>query len=90
MQVVCRVRPVDQPSAIKILNQEISVMKNEFQIQKFGPFEILKEDASQADVYQTFARPKVDQFLNGVSGTLICYGQSGSGKSYTLFGSATE
>ena len=91
---MCRVRPLSdhQKSAIKLIhNQEICVMKNEFQTQKFVPFGfILDENYTQNDVYQTFAKPKVDQFLNGVSGTLICYGQSGSGKSHTMFGSPTE
>lgn len=94
LEVMCRVRPLSdhQKSTIKVIhNQEICVMKNEFQTQKFGPFGfILDENYTQYDVYQTFAKPKVDQFMNGVSGTLICYGQSGSGKSHTMFGSPTE
>ncbi|XP_040850846.1 kinesin-like protein KIF9 isoform X3 [Ochotona curzoniae] len=46
-------------------------------------------DASQDLVYETVAQDVVSQALDGYNGTIICYGQTGAGKTYTMTG-ATE
>ncbi|XP_054990870.1 kinesin-like protein KIF9 isoform X5 [Sorex araneus] len=46
-------------------------------------------DASQDVVYETVAKDVVSQALNGYNGTIMCYGQTGAGKTYTMTG-ATE
>ncbi|XP_037383966.1 kinesin-like protein KIF9 isoform X4 [Talpa occidentalis] len=46
-------------------------------------------DASQDMVYETVAKDVVSQALNGYNGTIMCYGQTGAGKTYTMTG-ATE
>uniref|UniRef100_A0A8C5JZ42 Kinesin-like protein n=1 Tax=Jaculus jaculus TaxID=51337 RepID=A0A8C5JZ42_JACJA len=46
-------------------------------------------DASQDLVYETVARDVVSQALDGYNGTIMCYGQTGAGKTYTMTG-ATE
>ncbi|XP_008058492.2 kinesin-like protein KIF9 isoform X1 [Carlito syrichta] len=46
-------------------------------------------DASQDLVYETVAKDVISQALNGYNGTIMCYGQTGAGKTYTMMG-ATE
>ncbi|XP_043365716.1 kinesin-like protein KIF9 isoform X3 [Dermochelys coriacea] len=46
-------------------------------------------NASQDSVYDAVARDLVSQALNGYNGTIMCYGQTGAGKTYTMTG-ATE
>uniref|UniRef100_A0A8C6BC41 Kinesin-like protein n=1 Tax=Monodon monoceros TaxID=40151 RepID=A0A8C6BC41_MONMO len=46
-------------------------------------------DASQDLVYETVGKDVVSQALNGYNGTIMCYGQTGAGKTYTMTG-ATE
>ncbi|XP_008570358.1 PREDICTED: kinesin-like protein KIF9 isoform X4 [Galeopterus variegatus] len=46
-------------------------------------------DASQDVVYETVAKEVVSQALDGYNGTIMCYGQTGAGKTYTMTG-ATE
>ncbi|OWK02710.1 KIF9 [Cervus elaphus hippelaphus] len=46
-------------------------------------------DASQDLVYEVVAKDVVSQALNGFNGTIMCYGQTGAGKTYTMTG-ATE
>ncbi|KAB1264243.1 Kinesin-like protein KIF9 [Camelus dromedarius] len=46
-------------------------------------------DASQDLVYETVAKDVVSQALDGYNGTIMCYGQTGAGKTYTMTG-ATE
>lgn len=46
----------------------------------FGP------ETKQAEVLRATAAPLVDGVLAGVSGCLLAYGQTGAGKTYTIFG----
>ena len=40
----------------------------------------------QINFYREVALPTIDDVLNGYNGTILTYGQSGSGKTYTMFG----
>jgi hypothetical protein len=40
--------------------------------------------ATQADIYETIASPIVSDVLKGVNGTIFAYGQTGTGKTYTM------
>ncbi|CAG5134639.1 unnamed protein product, partial [Candidula unifasciata] len=46
----------------------------------FGP------DCKQLDVYNRVARPVVDCVLTGYNGTIFAYGQTGTGKTFTMEG----
>ncbi len=46
--------------------------------------QILPEDSVQSDVYQAAVQPVVEDVLNGYNGTIMAYGQTGAGKTYTL------
>jgi len=43
-------------------------------------------ESDQERCYQSFARPSVVALLNGFNASLFCYGQTGGGKSHTIFG----
>lgn len=43
-------------------------------------------DSKQADVFNVVARPIVDFVLEGYNGTIFAYGQTGTGKTYTMEG----
>jgi kinesin family protein 5 len=40
----------------------------------------------QRTLYKEVVEPTIDDILNGYNGTVFTYGQSGSGKTYTMFG----
>lgn len=40
----------------------------------------------QVDVYNIAARPIVENVLEGYNGTIFAYGQTGTGKTYTMEG----
>lgn len=42
----------------------------------------------QIDLYLNTARPIVDKVLEGYNGTILAYGQTGTGKTYTMVGNA--
>ncbi|XP_044136762.1 kinesin-like protein KIF3A isoform X5 [Bufo gargarizans] len=43
-------------------------------------------DSNQLDVYNLTARPIVDSVLEGYNGTIFAYGQTGTGKTFTMEG----
>ncbi len=44
-------------------------------------------DTKQAAVYEVVGKATIDDVLNGYNGTILAYGQTSSGKTYTMFGS---
>ena len=55
----------------------------------YGPFafrHVFTEAATQEDVYDVCARPLVERMLAGYNTTLFAYGQTGTGKTYTMTG----
>jgi kinesin family protein 5 len=44
------------------------------------------ENTTQEEVYDQVARPIIDGVLDGYNGTLFAYGQTGTGKTYTMMG----
>ncbi|NXN90628.1 KIF9 protein, partial [Bombycilla garrulus] len=50
----------------------------------------LLHNASQEKVYEAVAKDLVSRALQGYNGTIMCYGQTGAGKTYTMTGAASE
>lgn len=46
-------------------------------------------DSKQMDVYNEAARPIVENVLEGYNGTIFAYGQTSTGKTYTMEGVRT-
>jgi len=47
---------------------------------------VLRQDASQRDVFDRTARPLLHKVLEGYNGCIFAYGQTGSGKTFTMQG----
>ena len=47
---------------------------------------ILPPDTKQSDAFQRIASHQIDQFLKGFNATIFAYGQTGAGKTHTIFG----
>lgn len=43
-------------------------------------------ESQQADIFNITARPIVDSVIEGYNGTIFAYGQTGTGKTYTMEG----
>lgn len=84
----------------EILSQKIKISKNEFHIQAPKnpsktkrthnyPFDkIFTPTIKQEQIFQTSAKPVIEQVLKGKNGALLVYGETGSGKTYTMLGSS--
>ncbi|XP_058821920.1 kinesin-like protein KIF3A [Topomyia yanbarensis] len=99
VRVVVRVRPMDKneidsgcQNVIKAdkCNRCITVYKpnaNSSEPPKVYFFDnIFGEESTQIDLYIDTARPIVDKVLEGYNGTILAYGQTGTGKTYTMSG----
>ena len=47
---------------------------------------VLNGNVSQERMYRNIAFDTIQQFMKGYNGTIFAYGQSGSGKTYTMLG----
>ncbi|KAK2576842.1 hypothetical protein KPH14_005475 [Odynerus spinipes] len=102
VRVVVRVRPLNGKELdvhckniiqVDALNSEITV-ENPNAAQGEPPkvfsFDaVFDTDSTQVDIYNETARPIVDKVLQGYNGTILAYGQTGTGKTYTMSGAKT-
>lgn len=51
---------------------------------------IFDSNCSNEDIYKTVVHPVVDAAMNGFHGTIFAYGQTSSGKTYTMMGDQNE
>ena len=58
-------------------------MNNQFSILLL---EKLSNSSKQLDLYEQTFRPLVESVLNGFNGTIFAYGQTGTGKTFTMEG----
>ena len=57
-----------------------------FQLHRFTFDSIFDLDSTQIDVYNITAKQAVNSVLEGYNSTIFCYGQTGTGKTYTMEG----
>uniref|UniRef100_A0A336MB45 Kinesin-like protein n=1 Tax=Culicoides sonorensis TaxID=179676 RepID=A0A336MB45_CULSO len=99
VRVVVRSRPLSKDeiaggaqNIVKVdkANRQITVQKPNASITeppKIYFFDnVFDENSSQIDLYVDTARPIVDKVLEGYNGTILAYGQTGTGKTYTMSG----
>jgi len=57
-----------------------------FQLHRFTFDYVFDMDSSQQEVYETTAKPAVISILQGYNSTIFAYGQTGTGKTFTMEG----
>ena len=57
-----------------------------FQIHRFTFDEVFDIDSNQEEVYKVSAKPSVNSVLEGYNSTIFAYGQTGTGKTFTMEG----
>lgn len=95
MTVCVRFRPLSHKErktngdkvCFKRLDSESFVFKDEREEDVIFSFDrVFYEDAEQSDVYNFLAVPIVADAISGINGTIITYGQTGAGKTYSMEG----
>ncbi|XP_057531871.1 kinesin-like protein KIN-UB [Amaranthus tricolor] len=64
--------------------KRLKLRKNNWDSDTYEFDEVLTELASQKRVYEVVAKPVVESVLAGYNGTVLAYGQTGTGKTHTL------
>ncbi|CAA0814440.1 Armadillo repeat-containing kinesin-like protein 3 [Striga hermonthica] len=62
----------------------LKLRKNNWTCDSYRFDEVFTESASQKRVYEAVAKPVVESVMDGYNGTVMAYGQTGTGKTYTL------
>ncbi len=70
----------------KDLNKEMEEKPSLFQHHKFNFDKIFDMDSTQKEVYDAIAKPAIVSLLDGYNSTILAYGQTGTGKTYTMEG----
>jgi len=100
VKVVIRTRPtahfasknitIDTEEGTVLINkpksEEAGPINNQLESWKFKYDKIL-HNASQEDVFDYCARGIISSIVEGYNGTIMCYGQTGAGKTFTMNGS---
>ncbi|KAL4154908.1 hypothetical protein PRNP1_007022 [Phytophthora ramorum] len=86
VQVAVRVRPLSANEAsqgsetcLDVVNGSILLAEKQFDFDVTFP-----ATSDQESVYTTLVAPMVDQFFAGYNATVLAYGQTGTGKTYTM------
>ncbi|KAE8683242.1 Armadillo repeat-containing kinesin-like protein 1 [Hibiscus syriacus] len=64
--------------------KRLKLRKNNWNSESYKFDEVFTETASQKRVYEVVAKPVVESVLSGYNGTVMAYGQTGTGKTFTL------
>uniref|UniRef100_W5MWJ4 Kinesin-like protein n=1 Tax=Lepisosteus oculatus TaxID=7918 RepID=W5MWJ4_LEPOC len=98
VKVVVRCRPINQKERMMGHKQAVTVdeIRGTITVNKIdSPNEppktftfdtVFGPESKQLDVYNLTARPIVDSVLEGYNGTIFAYGQTGTGKTFTMEG----
>eukprot|EP00899_Mesostigma_viride_P015446 jgi/Mesvir1/23902/Mv10685-RA.1 len=62
----------------------VTLRKNHWESEAFHFDAVFPEHSSQKRIYDTVAQPVVQGVMQGYNGTVLAYGQTGTGKTYTL------
>lgn len=95
IEIACRVRPMkngSEPSVIPVSRNQVTVRGGGGRGDKRKTFdfaEVFGPGSPQEDVYE-FVKPKILATLEGSNACVCAYGQTCSGKSYTLIGDNKE
>lgn len=64
--------------------KKLNLKKNNWSSDSYKFDEVFTETASQKRIYEVVAKPVVESVLSGYNGTIMAYGQTGTGKTYTV------
>ncbi|XP_053985227.1 kinesin-related protein 4 [Hylaeus volcanicus] len=100
IKVAIRVRPLikrekEENQTIQWVVQGNCIVPTDPEMKKRGDggfcFDhIFDTDATNMDVFNTIVKPIVDAAVNGINGTVFAYGQTSSGKTYSMLGTSQE
>lgn len=105
IKVVCRIRPENdlelsqkgldviksnEDSTSVIFSPNDLVKENIGKEERFNFDNVFyKNSISQEDIFNLVGKPALESTFNGFNGTILCYGQTSSGKTFTMEGNSS-
>ncbi|KAI3892113.1 hypothetical protein MKW92_039064 [Papaver armeniacum] len=86
VQVIVRIRPPNVDADDEIVVEKVSEESLSVLDQTFTFDYVADTSSSQKDVYQLIGAPFVENCLEGFNSSIFAYGQTASGKTYTMWG----
>ena len=98
IRVICRFRPINEREKLNCADKQVVEFSSDQKKvtinpvnEPGGPYNfvfdhVFPPDSRQIDVYNTAAKPTVESVMQGFNGTVFAYGQTSSGKTYTMTG----
>ena len=95
VQVSVRIRPfndqekeIDPTTPIKSVDKKNASLRiqKEYDTKNFSYDHIYPEDSIQSEIFEETSKAVVKSVLDGYNGTIFAYGQTGTGKTYTMVG----
>lgn len=97
IQVVCRLRPLNDweiarnlESVVEVLDKHTVCVQNKENQSIFTYDRVCDTATSQQEMYDLVALQTLDDLFRGFNGTILAYGQTGTGKSHTMFGTHAD
>lgn len=97
IQVICRFRPINEREHLNYADKKCVEFTDKQTViitpvaENNGPHtftldHVFPPDSSQQEVYEKAAKPTVEAVMQGFNGTVFAYGQTSSGKTFTMTG----
>lgn len=91
IQVAVRIRPLLPQELLRHHSECVKVVPGSAQVivnpDRLFTFDYaFSPSASQEEVYRSCIQPMVRSLMDGYNATVFCYGETGSGKTYTVSG----
>ena len=93
--VACRIRPSEYKDDCWFQADEFNstiIVPSDEKLNQLKPTQFTYDyvagpEVSQEDVFEILGVPTTEACIQGFNGTIICHGQTGTGKTHTIFGS---
>jgi len=93
IKVICRFRPLNESEknkgsvlCVEFLSDVCLRIPSDSETLQYSFDQVFQPDCTQQQVYQVAARPIVESVMQGFNGTVFAYGQTSSGKTFTMMG----
>ena len=94
IKVYCRFRPLNESEERRSLNlcmkfessSTVEIPNESSELLQFTFDKVFPPNSSQQEVYEQAALPIIESVMQGFNGTVFAYGQTSSGKTYTMTG----
>lgn len=78
------------PVILDVCNNKEVVVRDKAQTKTFAFDKVFGPNSKQVEIYKTVVHPYITEVLQGYNCTVFAYGQTGTGKTYTMIGEKTD